>query len=80
MKFQTYGSIILFVSLFLWVIFWKPSFLFLPNGSLREFGIGREKTTVLPIWLIVIILAFLSYLATHIAIAYLPPSVYKALP
>ena len=32
------------------------------DGSLRQFGIGTKKKTVLPIWLLSLILAIFSYL------------------
>jgi len=39
----------------------KPSFLYNDNKTLREFGVGYRKKTVLPLWLISIVLAILSY-------------------
>jgi hypothetical protein len=39
-----------------------PHFLYNQDGSLREFGIGYKKKTVIPIWLVALILAILSYL------------------
>jgi hypothetical protein len=41
----------------------KPSFLYNINGTLRDFGLGYEKKTILPAWLITFVLAILSYLA-----------------
>ena len=32
------------------------------NGSLRQFGIGFQRKTVVPAWLVAIIIAILSYL------------------
>ena len=55
-------SILLFVILFTIVIYIKPSVVFKDNGTIREFGIGYKSKTILPIWLVSIILAFLSYL------------------
>ena len=31
------------------------------NGSFRQFGVGYKNTTILPLWLISIILAIISY-------------------
>ena len=42
--------------------FLKPSLLYNNDGSLREFGIGYDRKTVLPIWLFSLVLAILSYL------------------
>lgn len=40
----------------------QPGFLYNKDGSLRQFGIGRRLTTVLPSWLLAILLAIFSYL------------------
>jgi hypothetical protein len=40
----------------------KPGFLFKNDGSIREFGVGYRNKTILPIWLLAIILGILSYL------------------
>jgi hypothetical protein len=42
-------------------ILMKPSFLYKKNGTLREFGVGTRNKTVIPIWLLVIMLSILSY-------------------
>lgn len=55
-------SIIIFITLFSFIQIIEPGFLY-DNGSLRQFGLGSKKKTVLPIWLLSIILAILSYLA-----------------
>lgn len=39
----------------------KPGIVYNPNGSLREFGVGYSKKTVLPLWLIVLVIAILCY-------------------
>lgn len=56
-------SILLFIIFYLVVVISKPSILFLPNGDVRSFGIGFQNKTVLPIWLLTIILAIISYMA-----------------
>ncbi len=55
-------SIIVFILLFSLFQVIEPGFLY-DNGALRQFGIGSKKKTVLPIWLLSIILSILSYLA-----------------
>ena len=55
-------SIIIFLLLFLVLITVKPGFIFDKNGKPREFGLGYKNKTVVPIWVITIILAILSYL------------------
>ena len=55
-------SLILFLILYSLVVYvLKPSFLYNNDGSFRQFGLGYKKKTVIPIWLITIILAILSY-------------------
>lgn len=55
-------SILLFMVLFGIMVYLKPNFVFNKDGTMRQFGIGYRNKTVIPIWLIVIIMAYLSYL------------------
>ena len=55
-------SILLFIILFGIMAYVKPSFVFHKDGTVRQFGIGYKNKTVIPIWLIVIVMAYLSYL------------------
>jgi len=59
------AAILLYVIVFMLVQYMNPSFLYNEDGSLREFGIGYSSKTVLPIWLVAIILGILSYLAVY---------------
>jgi len=54
-------AIALFVLLFILVNVMKPVLLYNPDGSLRPFGIGYRKRTVVPLWLVVILLAILTF-------------------
>ena len=56
------SAIITFIIIFVVFITVKPHFLFNKKGDLRNFGLGKTNSTILPIWLLVIILAILSYL------------------
>lgn len=58
-------SIILFIMIFVIIQMRKPSFLYEKDGSIRKFGLGRRKKTILPIWFLTIILAFLCYCGIH---------------
>ena len=51
-----------FIILFGIMAYVKPSFIFHKDGTVRQFGIGYKNKTVIPIWLIVIVMAYLSYL------------------
>jgi hypothetical protein len=62
-------SIIIFVLLFGIIVLTKPSFLYNKDGSIREFGIGYKNKTILPIWLLSIILGIISYLLVMFYIA-----------
>ena len=55
-------SIIIFLILFVCLNYSQPSFIYNKNGSLREFGLGQTRKTILPIWLLSIVLGILSYL------------------
>ena len=44
------------------VQYMNPAFLYNEDGSLREFGVGYSSKTVLPIWIVAIVLGILSYL------------------
>lgn len=53
---------LLFVGLYIIIIKLKPGFLYNHDGSLRTFGVGYKNKTVIPVWLLAIALAILSYL------------------
>ena len=55
-------SIILFVFMFGLIVMLKPAFLYNKDGSIREFGVGYKNKTILPIWLLSLILGIFSYL------------------
>ena len=54
-------SIALFIFLYGMIMVFKPAFLYNLDGSLREFGIGLKRKTVIPAWLLAIILSLSSY-------------------
>ena len=58
-------AIVLYIIVFMLVQYANPAFLYNEDGSLREFGVGYSSKTVLPIWLVAIILGILSYLAVY---------------
>jgi hypothetical protein len=40
----------------------KPALLYTPEGGFRQFGVGYKQKTVIPIWVVAILLAIFSYL------------------
>ena len=58
-------AIVLYIIVFMLVQYANPAFLYNEDGSLREFGVGYSSKTVLPIWLVAIILGILSYIAVY---------------
>ena len=54
-------AIVLFLILFVGIQVVKPGFLYNHDGSLRQFGVGFNRKTVIPAWLLAIVLARLSY-------------------
>lgn len=55
------ASITIFLSIYALILLMKPNFLYNNDGSLREFGIGFKRKTVVPVWLLAIILGIMSY-------------------
>ena len=56
-------AIILFLIMFSLIHFLKPGLIYTTDGGFRPFGVGYKHKTVIPIWVVSIILAILSYLA-----------------
>jgi hypothetical protein len=59
----TLVAVILFVVIFGMIQMIKPTCFYNKNGSIREFGIGYRNKTILPIWLLSLVLGILCYLA-----------------
>jgi len=55
-------SIVLFLILFSMVHIAQPALLYTPEGGFRQFGVGYKQKTVIPIWVVAILLAILCYL------------------
>ncbi len=66
----TFVAIILFVIIFGFIQILKPACFYNRNGSIREFGVGYKNKTILPIWLLSIILGILCYLAVMYYVTY----------
>lgn len=59
----TLVAVILFVIIFGTIQMMKPACFYNRDGSIREFGIGYRNKTILPIWLLSLVLGILCYLA-----------------
>tara|TARA_Y100000389_G_scaffold179426_1_gene193452 strand:+ start:9175 stop:9417 length:243 start_codon:yes stop_codon:yes gene_type:complete len=60
-KNKIYLAIFLFIFLYFLILQFKPSLIFENDGSLRHFGMGYSKRSIIPAWLFAIILAIFSY-------------------
>ena len=56
-------AIILFVFIFGSIQMMKPPCFYNKDGSIREFGVGYRNKTILPIWLLSLVLGISCYLA-----------------
>ena len=59
------SSIILFLIFFSFIHWLKPALIYNEHGGFRQFGIGYKQKTVIPIWVVSIILAIMCYLAVY---------------
>lgn len=56
------SAIIIFLILFSIIHYMKPGFAYNSDGGFRPFGLGYRSKTVIPIWLLAILLAIFCYL------------------
>jgi hypothetical protein len=59
---KTTVAILIFLILFTIFHLLKPGFAYTEDGGFRQFGLGYKNKTVIPIWIVAIILAIFSYL------------------
>ena len=55
-------SIFIFLIIFLIINLSKPGIFYDKYGGIREFGLNQTNKTIIPIWLITICIAIISYL------------------
>jgi uncharacterized membrane protein YozB (DUF420 family) len=67
---KTFVAIILFIIIFGSIHVVKPACFYNKDGSIREFGIGYRNKTILPIWLLSLVLGILCYLAVMYYVSY----------
>jgi len=56
-------AILIFMTLFTVIHLYKPILMYTKEGGFRQFGVGYKHKTVIPIWIVAIIIAIFSYLA-----------------
>ena len=66
----TFVSILVFLAVFIGVQYTQPGFLYNSDGSLRDFGLNSKHKTILPIWLITMFLAIISYVIVLYYVTY----------
>jgi hypothetical protein len=54
-------AIVIFVVIYAFIVLSKTPLIYNNDGSLREFGVGYSSRSVLPAWLIAILVAIISY-------------------
>jgi len=54
-------AISVFIVLYTIIHILQPGFLYNKDGTLRQFGVGRKLATVVPSWLLAILLGIFSY-------------------
>ena len=59
----TLVAVILFITIFGTIQMMKPACFYNSDGSIREFGVGYRNKTILPIWLLSLLLGIVCYLA-----------------
>lgn len=55
------SAIIIFITLYISIILLKPNVCFDSDGNIMQFGLNYKNKTIIPIWLISIILGIFSY-------------------
>lgn len=63
-------SIFLFLIIIISIHIIKPGFIYTADGGFRQFGLGYRNKTVIPIWIISILAAILSYVFVLYYLAY----------
>ena len=66
----TFVAIMIFLIIFVIVHISSASFLYNQDGIIRQFGVGYRNKTILPIWLLSLVLGILCYLAVMFYLAH----------
>lgn len=60
-------AILLFLIIFSAIHYFKPTLIYNEQGGFRHFGLGYKQKTVIPIWIVSIVLAIMCYLMVYYA-------------
>lgn len=60
-------AILLFLIIFSVIHYLKPALIYNEQGGFRHFGLGYKQKTVIPIWIVSIVLAIMCYLMVYYA-------------
>lgn len=55
-------AIIVFLAIYGLVVKFKPKMIFYEDGTIKDFGLGYKNKTIIPIWLVAVVLAIMSYM------------------
>jgi hypothetical protein len=58
-------AILLFLIIFSVIHYLKPALIYNEQGGFRHFGLGYKQKTVIPIWVVSIVLAIMCYLVVY---------------
>jgi formate/nitrite transporter FocA (FNT family) len=65
---KTTAAILIFLILFTIFHLLKPGFAYTDDGRFRQFGLGYKQKTVIPVWVVAIVLAIFSYLLVCLSV------------
>ena len=66
-KYATTISIALFAIIYAALSVYKPAMMFSKDGDLREFGVGQSNKTIMPLWLVSLLLGIMCYFVILVA-------------
>lgn len=55
-------AIIVFLAIYGLIVKLKPRMIFYEDGTIKDFGLGYRNKTIIPIWLVAVVIAILSYM------------------
>ncbi len=59
-------ALLVYLVLITGLLYLKPSLFYNKDGSLKQFGTGGGDKTLAPLWLVILLLAILSYYVANI--------------